>query len=119
MSPPTISEARSTLKNTMPMYLSCSERLMRTVRRWNFWVSAIILPLTHRRRFLHGGLRHRPAGESVQQREPILRHGLERSGGLGQRNGQNLGAALRHHVAELALVDEIGRRHADARAEHA
>src|SRR6185312_13319523 len=104
MSPPTIIDATSTPRNTIVMYLSCSDRLTRTVLRWNFWVGGLVMGLIE---------------QVVRELEPVLRHDLELRGRGLEADGHDLLAALGDHVAELALVHEVGGLDAHARAEDA
>src|SRR3569832_155242 len=104
MSPPTIIEATSTLKNTIAMYLSWSDRLTRTVLRWNFCVGGLVMGLVE---------------QVVRELEPVLRHDLELGGRGLEADGDDVLAALGDHVAELALVHEVGRLDAHAGAQDA
>src|ERR1019366_6402671 len=104
MSPPTIIDATSTLRNTMAMYLSCRVRLTRTVLRWNFCVVGWVMVLLK---------------QVVRELEPLRGDDLElRRRGLEAHRHDRV-AAQGDHVPELALVDQVRGRDADARAEDA
>ena len=63
--------------------------------------------------------REASAEERLGQRVVLARHGAQAAEGLGDRHRNDVVAAKRHHLAELAAVREVGGEQSEARREHA
>src|ERR1017187_4776869 len=88
----------------MPMYLSCSVRLTRTVLRWKRFVSFAVI------RFLE---------QIVRELQPLLRHRLQ-LGRRGLEAHRDDGIAPQGgHLAESSFMNEVRGLDARARGEDA
>ena len=89
--------------------------VLSTTHRQNF----IVPPRRHRSFPLSRGVARVSAEERARDVVPLVGHGLQLRRRLAQRDGDDVVAAQRRHLAELACLDEVGRLEPEARREDA